>query len=342
MKIAWFKFILIFPLIVFAAGEEGVVVDDAASETLNAGVQITNHNMIRTQGELDGYQPLTVAGQEVEATFLEETSGEEHGIIVFFHDQGDAFENKGITPLRHSLPEYGWSTLTVALDYPYEAELYLHDPNAVAREQAIGSENKAKEDAEVAKDAAKDKEPAWDDEEPEEVPEVEIPEEGKTEEANVEKLPPVSNIERLEAVLSFIQAKNVERIVFVGHGKGGEKAVELLGQITTPISALVLIGTSKFASDEVWKTFEFPVLDIYGTNDFSHVASAVEHRKTIMRRIGSKNYESRKVIGADHVFYGLQPQLVSMIRRWLHRIFLAPIEEVSALDGQRPLVPVAR
>ena len=119
MKIAWLTFILFTPLVVFAAGEEGAAVEDKAKETFETEVKITNHDMIRTQGVVGGYQPLTVAGQEIEATFLEETLGEEHGIIVFLHDQGDSFENKAITPLRHRLIEYGWSTLTIALNYPY-------------------------------------------------------------------------------------------------------------------------------------------------------------------------------------------------------------------------------
>ncbi len=339
MKLAWFTFIFLYPLIIFAADDAGdASIDASGAIEASSG---SDHSMMRVEGQLEGYQPLTVAGQKIEATYQEETSGDEHGIIVFFHDQGDAFENKAITPLRHSFPEYGWSTITVALDYPYVPEIHLHDPQAVANQQAIGKAKQANEDAEAKKKADENKEPAWDDEEPEETPKVEIPE-GETKEASkVEKLPPVSNIERLEAVMSFIQSKSVGRIIFVGHGKGGEKAVELLGQLKTPISALILIGTPELTTNEIWETLTFPILDVYGTNDSIYVAAAVKKRKKIMKKIASENYETREVVGADHVFYGLQPQLTSLIRSWLHRVFIAS-DDASAVDSDRPLVPVAR
>jgi len=339
MKIAWFTFILIFPLTTLAADDAVTTTSDASSAV--AAEPNLDHSMIRIQGVLDGYQPLTVAGQEIEATYIEETLGEEHGIIVLFHDQGEALENKAITPLRHSLPEYGWSTITVALDYPYEPEIHLHDPDAVARQQATGKAVQANKDAEDKKKADENKEPAWDDEEPEEVADVEVPEDETKEVPKAEKLPPVANIERLEAVMSFIQSKNLERIVFVGHGAGGDKAIELLGQLKTPVSSLILIGTPELSTNDVWETLAFPILDIYGSNDTAFIAKAVKQRKKIMKKIESGNYEAREVIGADHVFYGLQPQLTLLIRSWLHKVFLAS-GELSAVDSDRPLVPVAR
>lgn len=303
------------------AAEEDDVSTEAEKQPEEASV--TDVRMIREQGNVIGYQPLTVAGQEIDATFLEETIGKDHGVIVFFHDRGRGYENYGITPLRKAFPEYGWSTLSIALDYPYQPNIYLYDASQVAKEAA----NAAKE-AKAAKKEDPNKEPAWDDEIPEEE-EEEIEPEEKEEQAEVKKLPPISNIQRIEAVMTFLKSKEAERIVFVGHGAGGDTAVTLLGELKTPVEALVLVGTAQLTSDDVWETFKFPILDIYGSNDLDGVDTAVKQRRKLMNRAGNPYYGVREVTGADHVFYGLQPQLILTIRSWLHKQFVETVEQVD-------------
>ena len=111
----------LLPLNVIAAVE-----DTEMAEQADAVETKSKTSMRRQTSPVVGYQALSVAGQAIDATYLEETFGERHGAIVFFHDQGEQFESPGvITPLRHQLAEYGWSTLTLSLDLPFEPKVML-------------------------------------------------------------------------------------------------------------------------------------------------------------------------------------------------------------------------
>ncbi|NOQ82214.1 MAG: DUF3530 family protein [Methylophaga sp.] len=282
-------FIVFLPLSLLAADE------DKQTEDTEVVAAESASRMLRQISTVTGYQPLTVAGQEIEATYLEETLGERYGAIVFLHDQGEQFESQGVvTPLRHALPEYGWSTLTLALDYPFEANILLSPVDELTDAETDDS-NQANNDEETSSEA-------------------------KT--TDIQPLPPISNQQRIEAAVEFLQAKDVQRIIFIGHGVGGDMAIELLDSITTPISALILVGATAFPENDVFNEFNFPVFDVYGSNDLDIVPTAVKHRATLMKRNSNTRYESRRVIGADHVFSGLQPTLTAIISAWLRKKFI--------------------
>lgn len=248
--------------------------------------------IVSQSSPIAGYQPLTVAGQEIAATYLEETLGERHGAIIFLHDQGEKLEGNGvITPLRHQMPQYGWSTLTLALDYPFEPAILL----------SATVENVSE---------AESAEPVVDEKEAETDKEEKAP------------LPPISNVQRLDAAIAFLQEKQIDRIIYVGHGAGGNLAVELLDTETTPIQALILVGTPSLKMNDVFKTFQHPILDLYGDNGLEGVAEAVQQRKVIMKRTGNDQYVAREVAGADHFFTGLQTTLVNSLRGWLKVTFI--------------------
>ena len=299
-------FLLLFPFVVLAASDDDAAVD---GDTVESEAPVTEHIMLRHEGVVKGFQPLTVAGQEIDATYLEETRGESHGAIVFLHDRGEQFENRVITPLRQKFPEYGWSTLTLALDYPYEPKIYLSTAENGAADKII-----AEKESDKPADPEKKEEKAVD---------------ASTEEKNQAKtvLPPVSNLERVEAALIFLQSKDVNRIIFVGHGAGGNLAIELLDKIATKVAALVLIATAELTTDQVFKTLEFPILDVFGSNDSESVALAAIHRRKLMKQAGNSRYALRETIGADHVFYGMEPQLTSTLRSWLNKHFVEEATE---------------
>jgi dienelactone hydrolase len=308
-------FLLSFPFIAIAANEEKPTDDKIADDKIvESEFPAPDHSILRQEGMPKGYQPLTVAGQEIDATYLEETRGEYYGVIVFLHDQGDQFENRVISPLRQTFPEYGWSTLTLALDYPFEPKIYLSSPEDET------SDKKADE-----KDSEKTAEPKPAEPEKKEEKAVDNAAEEKTKlEA---ELPPVSNTARIQAALEFVQKKDIERIIFVGHGAGGELAIELLDKLTTEVSALILIGTSQLETDQVFETLTFPILDIIGSNEHDDVKPAAIHRKKLMKQAGNSSYALREVKGADHVFYGLLPQLTLTLRSWLNKHFVENVTE---------------
>ncbi|NQZ53970.1 MAG: alpha/beta fold hydrolase [Piscirickettsiaceae bacterium] len=266
----------VLPLSAVAEGDDAMM-----SETKDS-------QMLRVINIVPGYQALTVAGQEINATYLEETLGERHGAIVLLHDQGEQFESQGvITPLRHQMPQYGWSTLSLALDFPSETNILLSSSVEQGKDESTSP-----------------------------------PKEGVSAESDQQSLPTISNQQRVEAAIALLQAKDIKRIVFIGHGMGGSLAVELLENIDTPIAALILVGTANLTMTEEFKTFDQPIFDIYGDNDFVGVEQAVKNRKTMMKRSGNRQYLIRKIDGADHVFSGLQTILVNTIRGWLTTTFL--------------------
>jgi hypothetical protein len=104
-------------------------------------------------------------------------------------------------------------------------------------------------------------------------------------------------------------------------------AIELLDKLTTEVSALILIGTSQLETDQVFETLAFPILDIIGSNDHDDVKPAAKHRKKLMKQAGNSSYALREIKGADHVFYGLLPQLTITLRSWLNKYFVENVTE---------------
>ena len=288
----------LLPLYVIAAEGDTENAEQADREA-TAVEEKPKANMMRQTSPVDGYQALSVAGQSIDATYLEETFGERHGAIVFFHDQGEQFESQGvITPLRHQLTEYGWSTLTLSLDLPFESKVMLST--------SLNPEVEALAEIAPDDDTAASKEDA------------------ATEEmANI--LQPVSNSERMEAAWAFLKAKNIERIVFLGHGKGGQVAIDMLASKTFSVAGLILVGVTEFDNNDDFSTLEIPVLDVYGSQDLDGVKKAIKQRKALMKRELETGHTIRKVIGANHVYYGLEPMLLMTVRSWLNAKYIKPV-----------------
>jgi len=289
-KTVWLSLLLVgfLPCSVMAADEE------TAPEMGDVNVESDNNRMLRQTSSVEGFQPLSVAGEEINAAYIEETLGERHGAIVFFHDNGEQFESQGVvTPLRHALPKHGWSTLTLAFDYPYEPKILLAVDDATAEQEPVVDEA-SQDNAETVEEAADEPAP----------------------------LPAISNQDRIQAALAFLQAKDVRRIIFLGHGAGGDMAIELLDTIKTPVSALILVGATARPENDVFSGFNFPMLDIYGANDLDAVPDAVQHRKMLMKRIDNTRYQTRRIEGADHIFLGLDATLTATVNGWLRKQFV--------------------
>jgi len=304
-----------FPL--FAGGDTSTETEPDAQKAPEAPT--IQSPMLRIESPIEGYQALSVAGQEIDATYIEESLGERHGAIVLLHDDGEQLESQGvITPLRHQLPPLGWSTLTLALDYPFTPNVFL----------SIKTDDLAT-DASSAEPAA-ETEPAEESSEEEKTAPAE-PEanNAQTDESEQAPLPPISNQQRVEAGLAFLKAKDVKRIIFIGHGAGGHIAIKLLDKTTTPVSALVLIGAGQLdtETEAIFKAFKFPVLDVVGDKDFNGVLKAANHRKVLMKREGNTFYQKRELPGADHFFTGLNTTLTALVHGWLKKRFVEKDDE---------------
>lgn len=290
--------------------------DESIDDVVAGGEASSERIMLRQVHTVQGYQELEVAGQKFDASYMEETLGERYGAIVLLHDLGDQFDSAGvINSLRHNLPEHGWSTLTLSLDYPFKANVFLIEKEDIPVEESMTPDEEqqaSSSDDTLAAEPAADPAQA----------EVESTQAEPEQEGEDTAVTPISNSQRVDAALSFLQEKDVKRIVVIGHGKGGSLAIELLETITTPISGLVLVGEPSLVEEQSFKELVFPMLDAYGERDLDGVSVAVKTRKVIMKRVANKLYQARRVSGADHQFSGLQPTLTATINGWLRKQFV--------------------
>ena len=299
LQIVWLTMIFttFLPFSVIAANED----DSASSETetlqTKSDVSTPEESMLRQISPIYGFQALTVAGQEIDATYIEETFGKRHGAVVLLHDQNEQIDSSGVvTTLRHHLPDSGWSTLTVSLNFPFEPDILLSTSLETTQDkdskglsaQKTQTEDKSTDSEQVAS----------------------------------KSLPPISNQQRIEAAVAFLQTKDIKQIVFIGHGQGGVVAVDIMNTIAIPIFGLVMVGTPALATKEQLLSMCQPILDIYGGQELSNVSKAVKDRKIEMKREANTNYSERKIDGANHDFDGLQLMLTSTIRGWLKTSFL--------------------
>lgn len=239
--------------------------------------------MLNIESDVAGYQPLAVAGEQIDAAYMEETYGQRYGAVVLFHDLGKQYETRDvITPLRHALPNYGWSTLTLTLDLPVNANVLLSTKLEQNDEQQVDT--------------------------------------GTEQSADETSMPAVSNEQRIQAALAFLEAKGIKRILFLGHGDGGKVAIDTVSKSLLPISGLILVNTSETV-EQLTEGLRIPILDIYGSNALAGTETAVKKRALQMKRNKNTAYVSRKVIGANHVFYGLDTMLSQHLRGWLKKSY---------------------
>lgn len=271
--------ILLFGLIGSACAE-AVSATESENDKTSADSQISG--MVSIESPVEGYQALSVAGEQIDAAYIEESYGERFGAIVLFHDLGQQFETRDvITPLRHELAQYGWSTLTLTLAYQDDAHVMLSTSIDNKDQQTVSNGQQ-----QTGKD-----------------------------------LPAVSNEQRIEAALAFLEVKEIDRILFLGHGKGGRVAAEVLSQLSIPINGLIFVNTPE-VEEQFIEPLKLPIFDLYGSNALAGIEQAIKKRTVAMKRAENSSYVARDIIGANHAFYGMDSLLVNSIRAWLKKTYL--------------------
>jgi len=128
---------------------------------------------------------------------------------------------------------------------------------------------------------------------------------------------------RIQSSLKYLQGMQYSDIVLIGYSFGASAAVNFLAGSTTPVRAFAGISMQKHAF--LSPTYDLvdglagvkvPVLDIYGSQDFSDVVNSADDR----RLAGSKSanpYEQIIIPGANHYYNGMDGDLVDRIAEWL-------------------------
>ncbi len=149
---------------------------------------------------------------------------------------------------------------------------------------------------------------------------------------------------RIDAAVEFLRRKGFENITLVGHSLGTVMAVHYLAGDTAGagrIRAFVALGMSEGHPEDprmdtvaLLEKIEIPVLDLYGSQDHAAVQSATS-RAAAARRAGNDAYRQDEVPGANHVFLGLDTDLVRRVRSWLSRYAPGEVSVHSSRDRDR-------
>lgn len=108
--------------------------------------------------------------------------------------------------------------------------------------------------------------------------------------------------------------------VLIGYGSGSQLAQAFyLAGPKLPIRALVLISANLREYDA--KTHNLALLDIVASGDIKALIEIGKQRRQWSLNKQLRRYQQRMVVGADHQYTGLQDELVTMVRSWLHKQF---------------------
>lgn len=138
-------------------------------------------------------------------------------------------------------------------------------------------------------------------------------------EAKIEDYPPTFDeaAARLRMAVDFMKAKGYEKVALVSHSLGCRMTAHFLAKNPgAGVDGWVAIGAPAVLN---YGKLKFPVMDLYGENDFPQVLlSAGDRAKDLAR-----NKHSTQVVApkADHFFEGRDDQLVGLVRDFLDKTF---------------------
>jgi len=255
---------------------------DAASDAAKAGVQV---GIERQRSAVAGYLSLDIAGQAVDASYLASLTATEHGAVLVLHDAGAGFDSRGIIEtLKQLLPNAGWSVMTVALDYPQQANVFLADdktePEIAVTDSTMG-----------AADAL--------------------------EETNIR----VTNDQRIDAAVNYLQEKTPQQVVIIGHRQGALTALPMIIK-ERGIDAFISLALQTSETNMETLPNTIPWLDIVAPESEQQALRSAVLRNAYMKQNNMMGYSQRLITGAGPDFSGQLEPLKSIIHNWLYAQFV--------------------
>jgi len=132
---------------------------------------------------------------------------------------------------------------------------------------------------------------------------------------------------RIEAAIDFMQSKGINNIALIAHSCSVHMSMDWLRHNpTSNITAYIGIGMGATDYKQPMKQvfpldqLKFPVLDIYGSDDYPAVHTMAVSRLKMIKQAG--NSKSRQVIvtGSDHYHKDNAEALIENIAAWLNRL----------------------
>lgn len=250
-------------------------------------------NIVSDKGHVEGYFSLSLTEDNaIDATYLAAKTAQTHGKVLLLHDSSGGIDSFGLIHLlRRTLPEYGWTTMTVALSYPGKPEIYLSSTAASEAEPSL--DTAAEEQTTTSED---DSEEALKD--------------GSSE-------PEDSNLARIGAALTYLDAQQPGPLVIVAVGNAAPLA-EAVRQQMDDDSGVVWIAPEIDLSQEPENRL---ILDI-AVSTPALAAKQAEDRRVWMLQNQQEGYSQRSISGAAYGFYGFEETVLAYVRGWLAKQFV--------------------
>lgn len=132
---------------------------------------------------------------------------------------------------------------------------------------------------------------------------------------------------RIQAAVDFYKKQGIKNIVLIAHSLGVTMTNFYMGSKPDPaVRAVISVSSGPGYPDDKnmdslthFKNIKVPYFDIYGSQDIDPVLKTAPIRAAHAKKSGNKNYEQKRVEGANHFYNGMQEDLIKLIRGWLIR-----------------------
>lgn len=272
--------------------------------------------MLREQGDVEGYVSLTVSEQPIDATYMPESLGKAAGKVLILPGRGQDIDSDGVIhTLRIGLTKAGWSTMTVAMHYELTPNIYLAPSDADKKPETDSSETTPEQ---TANDTAQQQPP----EETAAAPsDTETPAaEGDDKKTEAEQAPYViTNEARIAAAISYLAEKQqAGPTILIGFGEAAALVNDSFSMANGEVGIIWINANMKQVEPQKVKA----VLDLISDFPSRQNTNAIQ-RRADMIKANAMNYEQRRIVTTSPNFYGVETNVLGIVRGWLHKHFIA-------------------
>jgi predicted esterase len=129
---------------------------------------------------------------------------------------------------------------------------------------------------------------------------------------------------RIQAAISYLQAKGHQQIVLIGYGMGSVMALHSIDAAQSNLAALVAISLPVVEGEDTpvptldsLRDNRLPLLDIYSEFDLPTVVNTATARQLAAKN--QKTYRQVVLVGDDHRYHNDDERLIKRIYSWLYR-----------------------
>ena len=253
----------------------------AESEAAGSGYEA---GIISETGQVQGYFALGVDESNIPATLIPDQTGSKYGKLLILHDSDGGMASPGlVNDLRFSLAESGWTTMTIALDYPEVLNVFR--PNSYVPNAQSSSETPIAETV------------------------------SKSEATSTDSSPVPDNVSRVAAALAYLNAQQNGPTVIVALGQAVSLAMGLAEQQGKTKGQIWLAYDQALPEESTIS----PVLDIVPA---AFASATVAQNRRLKSKTVDSDYSQQVIKGAGHDFQGFENQVLSLIKGWLRNKFV--------------------